>query len=73
MFYIIKKNEDCLVVEAECQRHRRWVNGWGLDAHYEYYGVNENDGLVFDSRDIIKKSAAKTKEKVRQIYPEYFL
>ena len=75
MFYIVKYKNDKQhhIIEAECDNKRRWVNAHGLDAHYEYFGLNEDIDKVFDSREIIKKSTASTKEKVKMIYPEYFL
>jgi len=75
MYYIIKDKirNIHVIIEAKCDTNRAWHNAWGLDKHYEYNGINEDTGYYFDSRQIIKKSKAKTKEKVKNIYPEYFL
>ena len=75
MFYIVKYKNDKQhhIIEAKCSTLRRWVNGYGQDAHYEYFGLNEDIDKVFDSREIIKKSTASTKEKVKMIYPEYYV
>ncbi len=75
MYYIVKKKEssEYLLIKAFCDRSRVWHNAWGMDKHYEYHGIDEDNGEYFDSRQIVKKSTAKTKEKVKILYPEYFL
>ncbi len=75
MYYIVKNKIENKyeVVEAQCHTSRAWYNAWGLDKHYEYFGINEDVGFFFDTREIIKKSRATTKQKVKMMYPEYFL
>ena len=73
MFYIVKRNDTHEVIEAKCNTYTQWRNAWGGDIHYEYYGINEDKGKSFDTRDIIKKSKAGTKNAVINRYPEYFL
>ncbi len=75
MYYIINDKilHRHLIIEAVCNKNRVWTNAFGQDRHYEYYGINEDDGWVFDTRQIVKKSNASSKEKIKLLYPEYFL
>jgi hypothetical protein len=76
MYYIIKKKGKCIVVKAKLENRTRWVDAYGSNVHYYYVGIDEdedNPDAWFDTRDIIKKSRAKSKQKVKELYPEYFI
>lgn len=75
MFYLVKEKHKAIyrVVHAEIKDRRVWRNAWGADRHFEYHGVQEDDGDYFDTRDIIDRSKAKTKKNLLDKYPEYFL
>jgi hypothetical protein len=60
------------IIEAE-RTNTRWYNAWGVFIGYDYKGINNDYRKSFETKDIIKKSKAKTKEKVKRIYPQYFI
>lgn len=74
MFYLIKRQgEPHQVVEAVIHDRRQWRDAWGGSIHYLYEGINQDEGTYFDSRDIIKKSKAKTKKPLLKKYAELLI
>jgi hypothetical protein len=72
MFYIVKRNDKFEIIEAE-RGVMRWYNAWGELTGFDYNGINDDYGKTFETRDIVKRSRAKTKEKVKRLYPQYFI
>ena len=64
MYYLIREKNTFNVVKRTHRDNRVWVNAWGTDRHFEYEGVDKQGNKVyFDTRQIVKKSKAKTFKK----------
>lgn len=68
MFYLIKNSDgEIEIIEAECKSCIRWTR-FGGGYSYDYYGINQDNGRLFETKDIIHK--AKTKKFLQKKYAE---
>jgi len=71
MYYLIKTNNTnntYNIVEGKCNTSRRWTMKDRCGYYYEYYGINQDEGKSFNTKDIIYK--AKTKSFLNKKFAE---